>query len=172
MRLRLRMLGALLLGGATALLVSCGSSNGLLSSNEAGTLNGDVDAVSSAVSAGNCGAAEQRAANLRDHVSGLPGSVDQKLLNALSQGANTVSAQATKACAQPQTTQQTLQTQTQTTTTNTTPTTTTPTTPPATTPTTPTLPTETGTGPTGTSPNGGAGAGNGGTSGGGAQGSG
>jgi hypothetical protein len=170
MRLRLRMLGALLLGGATALLVSCGSSNGLLSSNEAGTLNGDVDAVSSAVSAGNCGAAEQRAANLRDHVSGLPGSVDQKLLNALSQGANTVSAQATKACAQPQTTQQTLQTQT--TTTNTTPTTTTPTTPPATTPTTPTLPTETGTGPTGTSPNGGAGPGNGGTSGGGAQGSG
>jgi hypothetical protein len=170
MRLRLRMLGALLLGGATAFLVSCGSSNGLLSSNEAGTLNGDVDAVSSAVSAGNCGAAEQRAANLRDHVSGLPGSVDQKLLNALSQGANTVSAQATKACAQPQTTQQTLQTQT--TTTNTTPTTTTPTTPPATTPTTPTVPTETGTGPTGTSPNGGAGAGNGGTSGGGAQGSG
>jgi hypothetical protein len=168
------MLGALLLGGAAALLVSCGNSNGLLSSSDGAKLSGDLDGVSSAVSAQNCGAAGQQSAKLRDDVAALPNTVDSRLLTNLQQGAQTVSQKASTACSQGATTQQTLQTQTQTTTTTPPPTTsTTTTTPPVTTPTNP-PPTETTPPPTGTSPNGGAGAtpGNGGTGGGGAQGSG
>jgi hypothetical protein len=164
------MLGALLLGGAAAFLVSCGNSNGLLSATDGSKLSGDLDGVSSAVSAQNCGAAGQRSARLRDDVAALPSTVDSKLLQALSDGAKTVSSQASRACSNPTTTQQTLQTQTQTTTTTPPPTTPTKTTPAPTTPANPPS-TETVPPPTGTSPNGGAGP-NSGSVGGGAPGSG
>jgi hypothetical protein len=161
------MLGALLLGGATALLVSCGSSNGLLSSGESSKLSGDLDAISQAVAAGNCNTAQRRSGALRDQVNALPSKVDSKLLKALQDGAATVSSNAAKDCTNPTTTQQTLETQTQTTQTTTTPTTvptnTAPTTPPNT---TPTSPTETTPPPTGTTQDGGAGADNGAGSGG------
>jgi cell division septation protein DedD len=162
------MLGALLLGGATALLVSCGSSNGLLSSGESSKLSGDLDAISQAVSAGHCNAAQRRSGDLRDHVNALPNKVDSKLLKALQDGAVTVGSQAAKDCTNPTTTQQTLETQTQTTPTTTTPPVTTPTNTVPTTPTntTPTTPTETTPPPTGTTPNGGAGTGDGAGSGG------
>jgi hypothetical protein len=162
------MLGALLLGGATAFLVSCGSSNGLLSSSQSSKLGSDLNGVSQAVSNADCNAASVRSGRLRDDINRLPGTVDKKLLSALQDGANTVSSVARKACTEGTTTQQTLQTQTQTVPTNTTPPSTTPTTAPPTTPTTtvPTTPTETTPPATGTSPNGGAGTGNGAGSGG------
>ena len=166
MRPRLRMLVALLLGGAAAFLVACGDTSGLLSPGDAGQLNGDMSGVSSAVGKGNCAAAANAAARLRDDVNALPGTVDRRLLNALQQGASTVSTQAQRACINAQTQTQTLQTQTQTTPTNTTPTNTV-TTPPTTTTTVPPPPPPATTPPTtGTSTDGGASPGTGGTGGG------
>jgi cell division septation protein DedD len=160
------MLVALLLGGAAAFLVACGDSNGLLSSGQSGKLSGELDAISQAVSKGNCHSAEQRSANLRDDVNALPSKVDSKLLKALQDGAVTISSRAAKDCTNPATTQQTLQTQTQTATTTAPPVTTPTTTTPVQTTTTPTTPTETTPPATGTSPNGGAGTDNGAGSGG------
>jgi hypothetical protein len=164
MRPRLRTPVALLLGGAAAFLVACGDTNGLLSPGDAGQLNNDMSGISSAVSNGDCTAAAHASARLRDDVNALPGTVDRRLLNALQDGASTVSARATRDCANAQTQTQTLQTQTQTTTvpttTQTTPTTT-QTTPTTTTP-PPPPPPETTPSTTGTSPNGGASPGSGG----------
>jgi hypothetical protein len=162
------MLGALLLGGAAAFLVSCGNSNGLLSSSQSSKLGSDLNGISQAVANADCNAAQIRSGRLRDDINGLPGSIDKKLLTALQDGALTVSSVARKACTEGVTTQQTLQTQTQTVPTTTTPTNTAPTTPTTqtTTPTVPTTPTETTPPATGTSPDGGAGTGNGAGSGG------
>jgi hypothetical protein len=162
------MLGALLLGGAAAFLVSCGDSSGLLSSGQSSRLSSDLNGISQAVSDADCNAAANRSGKLRDDINRLPGTIDKKLLSALQDGALTVSSVARKACTEGSTTQQTLQTQTETVPTNTTPTTTTSTapttTPTNTTPTT--VPTETTPPATGTSPNGGAGTDNGAGSGG------
>jgi hypothetical protein len=87
------------LGFAVALLVAaCGGGSGLLSSDQASSLNGQLDQVSSAVNAGNCGAASSAAASLTNAVSNLPPSVNTTLRNNLDQGASTVSQLAQRDC--------------------------------------------------------------------------
>ena len=50
------------LGFAAAFVVACGGSNGLLSADQSSTLSNRLDAVSAAVSSGNCAAARNASA--------------------------------------------------------------------------------------------------------------
>ena len=149
------------LGFAAAFVVACGGSSGLLSGNDASSLNNQLDSVSSALASKNCGDVSSATSQLADDVVNLPSSINSTLRNNLTQGVSTIAQLARRQCAnvpptpttQTATTTETTTTQTHTTTTPTTPTntTTTPTTPtntttnPATTPTTPGT-TSTGTG--------------------------
>jgi hypothetical protein len=140
------------LGFAVSALVACGSSGGLLSSQQANSLNDQLDQVSAAVSDGQCGAAANAVAGLRSYIGDL-GSVNQTLVNNLNQGVNTVGQLASRACpsGQPATTTSTatspkIKTKTSTTTTTTTTTTSTHTT------TTPTTTSPTTTSPTTSTP--------------------
>jgi hypothetical protein len=138
-------LGAL--GCATAFLVACGSSNGLLAGGDANSLQSALSSVQSACAAGHRAAAVQAAQSFSDRVDALsPQSVDRQLIANLQQGAKTVEALATRTCTAattPTTTTPTTTTPTTTVPTTTTPTTTTPTTTTPTTPTSPTTPTTT-----------------------------
>jgi hypothetical protein len=87
------------LGFAAAFVVACGGSNGLLSAAESSSLSSRLDAVSSAVSSGNCGAARDASAALNNAVADLPASVTTKLVQNLGQGAATVSQLASRDCA-------------------------------------------------------------------------
>lgn len=81
---------ALLAGGlgfAASVLVACGGSAGLLSSNQASNLNDQLDAVSSAISSGRCVDAANAALGFSESVDGLPGSVNRRLAGNLQQGA-------------------------------------------------------------------------------------
>jgi hypothetical protein len=150
------------LGFAAAFVVACGGGSGLLSSNDASSLNNQLDSVSSALAGKNCGDVSSATSQLADDVVNLPSSINSTLRNNLTQGVSTIAQLARRQCANvpptpttqtDTTTTDTTTTQTHTTTTPTTPTntTTTPTTPtntnttPATTPTTPGT-TSTGTG--------------------------
>jgi hypothetical protein len=171
----LRLLLALSLGFAAACLVACGSSKGLLASTSADGLQGQLDAISADVKAGDCSGATSAAHDLGARVNALPASVDRKLRSALSDGARLLLERAASECQAPKTTVSTDTTTTDTTpstetTTTTTPstastetkTTTTPTTPTTKTNTTPTTPTAPGNGGAGQGAgNGGAGTGRG-----------
>ena len=150
------------LGFAAAFVVACGGGSGLLSSNDASSLNNQLDAVSSALASKNCGDVSNATSQLADDVVNLPGSLNSTLRNNLTQGVSTIAQLARRQCANVPTTPttpttptntQTITTQTHTTTTPTTPTntTTTPTTPTntTTTPATTTTPSGTTTGGTG-----------------------
>jgi hypothetical protein len=151
---------ALLAGGlglAVSLLVACGGGAGLLSSNQANTLNSQLDQVSSAVASGNCAAASSAVSDFSNMVSNLPTGVNQTLRDNLSQDATTLGQLAAKDCQNATTTTSTTTTPTTSTTqtTSTSSTTTTPTTTQSTTSSTFTSPattsTNTGTSSTGTS---------------------
>ena len=151
-------LGAL--GFAVALLVACGSGNGLLSGSQAQNLQAALSSVQSACSAGKPARAATAAQSFADRVNALPGgTVDRKLLANLQQGASTLEALAPQTC-----TGTTSTATTPTVTTTTTPTTTATTVTTTTQPTTPTNPT-TPTPPTtpATTPNNGGGSTGGGT---------
>src|SRR5437763_16631169 len=84
---------ALLAGGlgfAVSFLVACGGGAGLLSSDQAGNLNSQLDAVSSAVDAHNCGAADSAAASFGHAVANLPSTINTTLAANLDQGASTL----------------------------------------------------------------------------------
>jgi hypothetical protein len=86
------------LGFAAAFIVACGGSNGLLTADESSTLSQQLDAVSSAVKAGHCGAARSAATALNNAVADLPPSVSTKLVQNLGQGAATVGQLAQQDC--------------------------------------------------------------------------
>jgi hypothetical protein len=174
MRYARRALVAGGLGFVVSFIVACGGSGGLLSSDQANTLNGQLDQVASAVNAGNCGTVTNATSGLSDAVANLPGSVNATLRSNLDQGASTVAQLALQHCAQ-MSTATTPTTTTPSTTTTSTHTISTATTPPATTPaTTITSPATTpaGSGTTSTGASGGAGLGAGGTGGSGGAGAG
>jgi len=165
----LPFLAAAVLGVAAAFLVACGDRNGLIPPGAAHRLNADLSAVSSAVNARNCQAADTASSRVRGDILNTPSSVDQALVNRLSNGVDNLRRRAQAQCSETQqqstpvqTSTETNTTQTNTTPTNTTPTSTTPTTPTSTTTTptstTPTATTPTTTTPPSTSPTGGAGA--------------
>jgi hypothetical protein len=185
MRLAPRAILAGVLGFAASFVVACGGGSGLLTGDQASSLNNQLDQVSTALASGSCDTVSSATSELSNAVANLPSSVNATLRNNLSQGASTVGQLARQHChttstathtetTPATTTDTTPSTPTQTTTstptqtTPTTPTQTTPTTPTQTTPATPTTPT--GTTPTGTSggaalggrpkPSGGSGTGN------------
>ncbi|MFL5818941.1 MAG: hypothetical protein ACJ76L_15265 [Conexibacter sp.] len=150
MRFAVKVLPLFALGCVAALLVACGDRSGLLSSSQAGSLQGALAAVQSACADGNPGHAAVAAQSFADRVNALPpGEVDRSLVTNLQRGASTLETLVARTCTGTPTT---TTTPTVTTTTSTTPTTTstttttepttptTPTTPPPTTPTTPTTP--------------------------------
>jgi hypothetical protein len=149
----LRLLSALLLGAAAALLIACGSSGkGLIPAADGGPLQSDIEAVDQAAQEGNgnCSATEAALLKTDQDFTALPASTDSGLRNTLRQGIENLRKVAKEACTEPLA-QTTTTPSTNTTTTTTTTTPTTPTTPTTTTPTTPEA-TETPEGPGGGTP--------------------
>jgi hypothetical protein len=146
-------LGAL--GCAAALLVACGDGEGLLSGQDAGSLQDLLAAAESACASGSPAAAQDAARRFADGVAELsPREIDPRLIARLERGAARLSELIPDSCTA--TTDTTPTTPTTTVPTETVPTTTTPTTTTDTVPTTPTVTTPTETTPTTpTVPNGG-----------------
>ncbi len=172
---------ALLAGGlgfVASVLVACGGGGGLLSSDQAGSLNNQLDQLAASINAGRCTSAAKAAVNFSQAVNSLPASVNPTLANNLKQGAEAIGRLTVKDCGQLATKIPTTSTKTTTSTpstqTNTTPTNTTTTsgTGTSSTPTTNTATTGTGSGTTSTGGNGGAGLPSGNTSTGGSGGAG
>jgi hypothetical protein len=87
------------LGFAVSLIVAaCGGGSGLLSGDQANTLNGQLDQVNSAVASRNCGAAVNASQNFGNAVANLPQTVNTTLRANLNQGASTISDLASKDC--------------------------------------------------------------------------
>jgi hypothetical protein len=149
MRYAPRAILAAALGFAVSFVVACGGGSGLLSGDTSSALNSQADQVSSAVQAGNCGAAVNASAVLNSDVQTLPVTVNPTLRRNLNQGASTIAELARKDCHHTTSTQATTtsssttttSTSTSTSTSTTTPTTTTST---STTSSTATTPTDTG----------------------------
>jgi hypothetical protein len=156
------------LGFAASFVAGCGSGAGLLSGNQASTLQNQLSQVSSALSAGHCAQVRSATQSLVGEVASLPTSVNENLRQALGQEASQVSTLSVQECHPPAATTPKTTTTPPPTTTTTTPTTTTTT--PTTTTTTPTTTTTTpatttttpGTTTTGSSGGGGLGGGAGG----------
>ena len=150
MQTPIRLVVAALLGVATAVLVSCGSSGtGLIPSASAGPLQRDFEAVATAAATGHgsCAATESALGKTEQDFLALPSSIDRGLRARLKQGITNLHTRALAMCIQPSAT---ATTETQTSTQTTPSTETTPTTPTATT----TTPTATQTTPTTTNPEG------------------
>jgi hypothetical protein len=138
------------LGFAVSFVVACGGGSGLLSGDQSDALSGQADQISSAVQAGNCGAAVNASRVLGSDVQTLPVTINPTLRRNLSQGASTIAELARKDCHHTTTTHSTTtassttttSTSTSTSTSTTTPTSTTTT---STTSTSATTPTDTGT---------------------------
>jgi hypothetical protein len=136
MRMLIRLVVVALLGAATALLVSCGSSGtGLIPAANAGPLQSDFEAVAQAAESGNgnCAATESALGKTQQDFLELPASVDKGLHARLQLGIANLRKRALAMCVQPApTATTTTSTQTSTTTTpsvtTSTPTSTTPTT--------------------------------------------
>ena len=131
MRTLLRALLGGGLGFAVSLIVAaCGGSSGLLSSEQASTINSRLDQISSAVQAGDCRSASRATVSLGDAVASLPSTVSQSLRTNLDQAVSTVGKLASQDCQSAQSnktpTSTTITTTTTTPTTTTTTTTTTP----------------------------------------------
>jgi hypothetical protein len=136
----LKLILAGLLGTASALLIACGGSGGvLIPASQAGPLQGDVEAVEQAAEAGNgnCSATEAALLKTDQDYAALPTSVDTELRNRLHLGIENLHKVATEACQQPLAKTTTTSANTTTTKTATTPTTPTTTTTTTTTPTPP-----------------------------------
>ncbi len=152
MRILIRLVPAGLLGVATAVLVSCGSSGtGLIPSANAGPLQSDFEAVAQAAEAGNgsCAETESALGKTEQDFLALPTSVDRGLHARLKLGIANLRKQALAMCEQPT---ETSTTGTQTSTTSTTTTSTSTETTPSTTTSTTTTPTTPTTAPTTTTP--------------------
>jgi len=117
------------LGFAVSFVVACGGGNGLLTGDQASTLNNQLASVSSAVAAGQCGAATSAATAFSNEIENLPSTVNTTLVQDLARGATTVGDLAAKDCQNPHQSSSTSSTSPTTTTSSTT------TTPPTTTPT-------------------------------------
>jgi hypothetical protein len=92
---------ALLAGGlgfAVSALVACGGDSGLLSGDQSSNLNNQLDAVASAVNAGNCPGAATAVSGFSHVVGDLPASVSPILRANLIQGASTVGRLAATDC--------------------------------------------------------------------------
>jgi uncharacterized membrane protein YgcG len=92
---------ALLAGGlgfAVSCLAACGGGAGLLSPDQANTLNAQLDQVSSAVNSGNCGAAASQSQTFNNSVAALPQTVNSTVRANLIQGASTVGELAVRNC--------------------------------------------------------------------------
>ncbi len=153
MRILIRLIVVALLGAATALLVSCGSSGtGLIPSSSAGPLQEDFEAVAKAAQAGDgdCAKTEAALGKTEQDFLALPATVDRGLHKRLGEGITNLRKQALAMCEEPTTTE-TSATSTQTKTTPQTGTTNTETTTSTETATTPTTPTNTSTTPPTTS---------------------
>jgi hypothetical protein len=87
------------LGFTAAFVVACGGSTGLLTADQGSTLSSRLDAVSKAVSSGDCSAATSAANAFNTAVGNLPPSVSTKLVQNLGDGAQTVEQLAAKDCA-------------------------------------------------------------------------
>jgi hypothetical protein len=149
MRMLIRLIVVALLGAATALLVSCGSSGaGLIPSASAGPLQEDFEAVAKAAEAGdgNCAKTEEALGKTEEDFLALPATVDKGLHKRLEEGIKNLRKQALEMCEEPTATG-TSTTSTQTKTTPETGTTNTETTTSTETATTPTTPTNTATTP-------------------------
>lgn len=127
---------AVLLGVAASVLVACGQSNGLLSSDDSASLGDRLGQVSDAVAARSCSEARRAATQLELDARRLSPTVDADLRRALRRGAATVGDRAARACRTQPTNTETITTATTTTTAPTTPPPTTATTTPPTTATT------------------------------------
>jgi len=126
MRLVARAVLAGGLGFAAALLVAaCGGGSGLLSSDQANTLNGQLNQLASAVGSHNCNAAQNASQSFATAVAGLPQTVNSTVRSNLTQGASTISDLAVRDCQNKAPTTPTATTATATTQTTTQPTTTT-----------------------------------------------
>ena len=153
MRYAPRAILACVLGFAASFVVACGGGSGLLSGDQSNALNSQADQISSAVQAGNCGAAVNASAVLNSDVQTLPVTVNPTLRRNLSQGASTIADLAHKDCHHAPPTQSTSTSSSTTTTstsTSTSTSTTTPTTTTSTSTTSSTATTPTGTGSTST----------------------
>ncbi len=101
MRYLLRAIPAGGLGFAVSLLIAaCGGGAGLLSSDQSSTLSSQLNQVSAALAAGNCGGVSRAATALNNAAGGLPAAVNVTLRNNLIQGASTVAELAQKDCHQ------------------------------------------------------------------------
>src|SRR5271167_3737066 len=100
MRYARRALVAGGLGFVVSFVVACGGSGGLLSHDQASTLNGQLDQVSSALATGDCGAVTNATSGLTAAVADLPDSVNATLRANLAQGAQTVQSLAGVHCQQ------------------------------------------------------------------------
>ena len=153
MRMLIRLIVVALLGAATALLLSCGSSGtGLIPSASAGPLQEDFEAVAKAAEAGNgsCAKTEEALGKTEEDFLALPATVDKGLHKRLEEGIANLRKQALAMCEEPTATE-TATTSTQTRSTPATGTTSTETTSTETT-TTPTTPTNTVTTPPASTP--------------------
>jgi hypothetical protein len=140
---------ACVLGVATALLASCGSSGkGLIPAANAGPLQSDFEAIANAARAGSgsCTATETAIAQTERDFSALPATLDPGLRERLQEGITNLRKRALEMCAQGATTTSTSTTGTGTQTTSTTPTVTQTTSTETTPPTTTTAPPSPGTG--------------------------
>jgi hypothetical protein len=86
------------LGFAASFVVACGGGNGLLASNDASTLQSQLDRLSQAVSAGDCGTAANALQQFNSAVVGLPAQVSPTLRRNLGQGAATIGRLSAKDC--------------------------------------------------------------------------
>ena len=92
---------ALLAGGlgfAVSCLAACGGGAGLLSGDQASTLNNQLTRISSALAAGDCSAVQSASDGLARAVANLPTSVNGTLRQDLDQGASTVGQLAVQQC--------------------------------------------------------------------------
>jgi hypothetical protein len=155
------------LGFAVAILVAaCGGSSGLLSANQATSLDNQLNQIAAAINNSQCSAAASAAQGFDNSVSNLTG-VNGRLVNNLKQASSALASQAGQDCQEQQTASvptkpaktKTVTSSTNSTPTNTTPTSSTPTStsPTTTTGTTPSTSPATTTSGTGTSTSGGAG---------------
>jgi hypothetical protein len=104
MRMLIRLIVVALLGAATALLLSCGSSGtGLIPSASAGPLQEDFEAVAKAAEAGNgsCAKTEEALGKTEEDFLALPATVDKGLHKRLEEGIANLRKQALAMCEEP-----------------------------------------------------------------------
>jgi hypothetical protein len=104
MRTLIRLVGVALLGAATAVLVSCGSSGaGLIPSANAGPLQNDFEEVARAAESGNgsCSATESALGKTEQDFLALPTTIDKGLHRRLEEGIKHLRKQALEMCVEP-----------------------------------------------------------------------